>query len=498
MFYKWLNNVRLSLKLNSALSFQEKMEKEKLEKLNFMLQENICMARSAFPVHQMYQQSVPVNSNSNAVYGAQLGCNNSSGLGYNTRDNLQNQKPDAECNHQSISKTVDKNNCNSDRQTIRCDLSDKFQQQANSKSFFDIADDQVCVDKTLASDRDLKMLRHNLLRKYIEESTCEANDVCQVVPNRAGFENESSDKKCSEIQKRSQSEIIKTSDVQTEDCETQCQETTQDKRMALTSQSFIRRPKTLLNRNAEIQCGTPFVFAETKNKKNDTDIRSKFLNGSCQTDFQKTPLVILKPLEAIEEIVERENPDDDEVFFATTIENSVSKSNEVSLRKSTDLTSTPKRPQTNRDGTFNDREDVFLKPTSLPPRSKVRITPSGKRNMPFTEKLTMSDPCNDLNNSACSYDSDSSLHSEFDMCLIRNIRCAPKLRHHTPSGHESCSFVKPLGHASQVIKSQNNTNKIDKHVAGRERNEADKWNTGMVIYNSGRPLSYFFLYFPIF
>ena len=447
MFYKWLNNVRLSFKFNSALSFQEKMEKEKLEKLNFMLQENICMARSAFPVQQMYQQSVPVNSNSNAVYGAQLGCNNSSGLGYNTRDNLQNQK------------------------------------QANSKSFFNIADDQVCVDETLASDRDLKMLRHNLLRKYIGESTCEANDVCQVVPNRAGFENESSDKKCSEIQKRSQPEIIKTADVQTEDCETQCQETTQDKRMALTSQSFIRRPKTLLNRNAEIQCGTPFVFAETKNKKNDTDIRSKFLNGSCQTDFQKTPLVILKPLEAIEEIVERENPDDDEVFFATTIENSVSKSNEVSLRKSTDLTSTPKRPQTNRDGTFNDREDVFLKPTSLPPRSKVRITPSGKRNMSFTEKLTMSDPCNDLNNSACSYDSDSSLHSEFDMCLIRNIRCAPKLRHHTPSGHESCSFVKPLGHASQVIKSQNNTNKIDKHVAGRERNEADKWNTGMVIYN---------------
>ncbi|WAR03015.1 TERB1-like protein [Mya arenaria] len=121
------------------------------------------------------------------------------------------------------------------------------------------------------------------------------------------------------------------------------------------------------------------------------------------------------------------------------------------------------------------RSRSAVQPTALPPRSKVRITPIRHTALPIRAEESRRE---NMNNSANGYESDATFKSDFDMSLVRNIRRAPKSKRMVTSRPDP--IVKAIGKPSQVIKSQNNTASIDRHVEGRERNVADKWDVSLL------------------
>ena len=255
------------------------------------------------------------------------------------------------------------------------------------------------------------------------------------------------------------------------------------------------KSKATLNRHAEIQCGTPYVLL--------TDIQQhqpKYMSNVTSADLDnrnvlniigktprivitgkpnesngtslKTPLVVItgKPTgntnrgvngrDLVRNKKLTEENDDNQI---EDIESPVcqAKSLEEGNRRCFS-----KEIHGNSVENYGENYGEFVKPVALPPKSKARVTPlkGSHRKLPATSLP------NANNNSEVGYESDTSIRSEFDLSLVRNINARPKVLKvlHKPNQN-------PLGKPSQIIRSQNNVRMVDRCVEGRARNEADMW-----------------------
>lgn len=310
------------------------------------------------------------------------------------------------------------------------------------------------------------------------------------------------------------------------------------------SQASARlQSKVTLNRHAEIQCGTPYVFSAEGQKQSEKlrQNRIEFNDSGSQTEFQTTPRLKRKNREkkgdTCDKITGRKS--EVEVTSMTVPEvqsgrrlikrqtvNSVVREKGTVKGKSSDDDSAGKenvsvvqqkfepdhaklmkdqtgdslgsnqesvevvdrngnmRPESfeHQKGERNrltesstlpgnslnlENSQVFAKPTALPPKCKVRVTPKVSSKGEVVVASLSATPQKEpdlINNSEIDYELECSLKSAFDLSLVRKIKAStPKPKHKT------------VGQPSQVIRSQNNVRKVDKIVERRPRNEADQW-----------------------
>lgn len=248
------------------------------------------------------------------------------------------------------------------------------------------------------------------------------------------------------------------------------------------------KSKTVINRNAEIQCGTPYVFRSDKQSENRrTMCETVCLNdGSSQTDFLKTPQNPIcrgqrsESTKSKGSLIEKNvnidcqsnqkrkvadvNSNFEEMpvvaITESTRKTTLQKKHTESEYKKSLIAAKPLIASSPVASVCSKSSGFFVKPVALPPKSRVRITPylgSAKligSSFMSSRKSEVLDK--NTNSTADGYDSD--VQSEFDLNLVKAVkRKMPKLN------------------SSLVVKSQNNVRRIDKCVESRERNVAEKW-----------------------
>ncbi|XP_052802742.1 uncharacterized protein LOC128232965 [Mya arenaria] len=435
----------------------EKLEREKLEKLNHMLQESICMTRTAMTGSM--NSSVDANNNSTETL---------KNVGITEKSTLNCTVPYVDMN----SNLVTVQSCSTESERRKCGR-------------------ETSVPLFYSNDlkQNINSVNSDLLKKYLGMNAIDAiNNNCE----KMNAERVSSRKDIQALDETEQNDLVKTDNrnkqVATKYCDASIQYTqnendkmknNENKSSSLNNSQKLKeketliapkqkRPRTTLNRHAEIQCGTPFVSV-SEQEKEDQRMTAKFCNESCQTDFRKTPQVVLKPLEETETVKIVNQFNKNEPGTNSLTQNAAGDRSECSEKKLSPCKANQFK------NISNDKIVFFVKPTALPPRSKVRITPIRHTALPIRAEESRRE---NMNNSANGYESDATFKSDFDMSLVRNIRRAPKSKRMVTSRPDP--IVKAIGKPSQVIKSQNNTASIDRHVEGRERNVADKWDVSLL------------------
>lgn len=230
--------------------------------------------------------------------------------------------------------------------------------------------------------------------------------------------------------------------------------------------------KTVINRHAEIQCGTPFVSYLHQSSKNDKNVDEKVVclsDCGSQTD------------EAMPNCHESDNGKQSCSIKnkRILIENSKSSDRQKEGKKTISMCSFDTKNKDSRKDTSNwnsstlrqetssvSKESsisnaLFVKPVALPPKRKVRMTPVlGPGKLSEARSLSArGSKTSNINNNSKTEDYDSDIQSEFDLNLFKNVK------------KQNACVVK----STTVIKSQNNVRQIDRLLEKQESSVAEKW-----------------------
>lgn len=475
------------------------MEKEKLEKLNHMLQENICKTRSAMHGCETNSNFIITDTNNNSVRDepqfrlstraqACQRCedNNTARVSYPkcTFCNNAEQKKDTNT-HGSYETGFPRNNLSTIQRSksgsiCRHDL-DKNSGQTSTHSRLSYLSRNgkktSVLQQNEISDIFISDFHGNKQNLFDNNRSANVSNICSTPKPLDLSVNSAKANGNEELSKRKQTETL------SKFSETDISGKKEDPVLQRHSAQSKSGPK--LNRHAETQCGTPFVFTvetQRQRSKKNTEVITYDDRGS-QTDSEKTPSGQVK--NKTNQNIERASFNQVLSQAKTTQEGSYTRKSDFSKSEVSEANNkdtgveashlnqpvqsgnkqTKKLISISKSGSLcqsNQQRNVeFVKPIALPPKNKVRITPLiSSGNRPSANSI------GDANNSSeVNYDSDASINSEFDLTLVQNIKSRPDV----------VSCYKPLGHASNLIKSQNNVKKIDRCVEGRARNEADQW-----------------------
>lgn len=226
--------------------------------------------------------------------------------------------------------------------------------------------------------------------------------------------------------------------------------------------------KTIMNRHAEIQCGTPFMSYIHQSSKNDKTVDEKVVcmsDRGSQTDRIATPNCDLSDtgkqscdIKNKRVLIENLKSSDRQKEGKKTI--SMNSCDKDSRKDTSNWNNNSLRQETSSVSKQSSvSSGLFVKPVALPPKRKVRMTPLLGADKLSEARSARGSKTSNINNNSKTEDYDSDIQSEFDLNLFKNIK------------KQTACIVK----STTIIKSQNNVRQIDRLLEKPESNVAEKW-----------------------